>query len=177
MGFGRLAPHCLAHQGDALSQTLSDAPLVNYSSLLTGLQLETRLDLAAAIKSGSCTIQFDETLDVTLDAGDRNGTQTMLYLHAVIGSVPDTDAEALLTRLLQLHLFGLATSNGVFGLEPQSRHVLFFQTVDLARLTDQDALATVEAFVNQAIRWREYLPQLHLAALPKTPNVSLIETA
>ncbi|MCY0388263.1 type III secretion system chaperone [Robbsia sp. Bb-Pol-6] len=150
---------------------------MNYQSLLTGLQLETRLDLAAAVKSGSCTIQFDGTLDVTLDAGDRDGEKTLLYLHAVIGTTPDIGGEALLTRLLQLHLFGLATHNGVFGLEPQSNHVLFFQTIDLSRLTDQEALAGVEAFVNQAVRWREYLPQLHLAALPENSPAHFVETA
>lgn len=150
---------------------------MNYSSLLTGLQLETRLDLAAALKSGSCTIQFDGTLDVTLDAGERNGERTMLYLHTVLGTTPPANAEALLTRLMQLHLFGLATSDGVFGLDPQSQHVLFFQTVDLARLTDQEALAVVEAFVNQAVRWREYLPQLQMAALPEAADNPLIMPA
>jgi len=133
---------------------------MDYAQLLTALGLETRLDLGEASKAGSCTIQFDESLDVTLEADGGDDQQNVLQLHASLGSVPASDREALFARLLQLHLFGLATEQSHFGFDPQLQRIVFFKTVMLAHQTQQEALASVESFVNQSLRWRNFLPKL-----------------
>lgn len=147
---------------------------MNYAQLLTALGLETRLDLQEATKAGSCTIQFDSALDVTLEADGQGDQQNVLQLHASLGSVPASDREALFARLLQLHLFGLATEQSHFGFDPQLQRIVFFKTVMLAHQTRQEALAAVESFVNQSLRWRNFLPTLAAhdgAAAPKTHAV------
>ena len=155
---------------------------MNYTNLLTELGMETRLDLAEAVRSGSCTIEFDGSLQVTLEAGDSDGQQqSVVYMHAVIGDAPATGAETLFGRLLQIHLFGFATADGSFSFQADSRQILFFRTLTLPHLSQPEALAAVTSFVNQALRWREHLPRLAAADdaenLPLNDAVSLASIA
>jgi len=139
---------------------------MDYTSLLTELGTGTGFDAAASTQSGSCTIEFGTSdtsrpLSVLFEAGDENGVpQTVLHMHAVIGTAPNFGAETLLMRLMQLHVLGIATAQGMFGYEPALRHIVFFRSISLTPLTQIDALKIIEAFVNQAERWRDHLPAL-----------------
>jgi hypothetical protein len=134
---------------------------MNYANLLTELGMETRLDLAEAVRDGTCTIEFDGSLQVTLEAGDSDGeSQSVAYIHAVIGEAPTTGAETLFGRLLQIHLFGFATAHGTFSFQADSRQILFFRTLKLAKLSQAEAINDITSFVDQALRWREHLPRL-----------------
>lgn len=117
--------------------------------------------LPEAVRNGTCTIEFDGSLQVTLEAGDSDGApQSVVYMHAVIGEAPPIGAETLFGRLLQIHLFGFATADGSFSFQADSRQILFFRTLKLAKLSQAEAINDITSFVNQALRWREHLPRL-----------------
>ena len=147
---------------------------MNYRSLLEDLGRETQLDLAAAAQSGSCTIEFGTAnaalpLQIAFEASDHNGLpQTMLHMHTVIGSAPVLGTEALLMRLLQLHVLGFATAQGMFGYDPALRNIVFFKSFSLELVTQTDALKQIESFVNQAERWRDHLPELAASEGPSS---------
>ena len=149
--------------------------IMDYTALFTELGKETGLDVSASTQSGSCTIEFgtgniSRPLEVSFEAADEDGVpRTMLHMHAVIGTVPLLGAETLLMRLMQLHVLGIATAQGMFGYEPAMRNIVFFRSILLAPLTHMDAIKAIEAFVNQAERWRDHLPTL---SAPETPPAS-----
>lgn len=167
---------------DVAYPTAAGANFMNYANLLTDLGMETRLDFADAVRNGTCTIEFDGSLQVTLEAGDSDeGSQSVVYVHAVIGEAPLTNAETLFGRLLQIHLFGFATADGTFSFQADSRQILFFKTLRLAKLSQPEAINDITSFVNQALRWRAHLPRLaanDAAELPpETPLDSLTSIA
>lgn len=149
---------------------------MNYTNLLTDLGMETRLDLAEAVRTGTCTIEFDGSLQVTLEAGDSDGEhQSVVYVHAVIGEAPPTNAETLFGRLLQIHLFGFATADGAFSFQADSRQILFFRTLKLARLSQDEAIQDISSFVNQAVRWRDHLPRLAAEDTATDANAEILQ--
>ncbi|SAI72409.1 Tir chaperone protein (CesT) [Bordetella ansorpii] len=127
---------------------------MNFAQLLAALGMETKLDLNAAVQTGGCTIQFDRSLEVTLEFEADSGN---LQLYVTAAQAPASNREAFFAALLQLHLFGMATEGGVFGFDPQLDRVLFFKTLALPTLDEAAALKQVEGFVNQAERWRARL--------------------
>lgn len=149
---------------------------MDYTAFFAELGRETNLDVSASTQSGNCTIEFDTgnarpPLEVSFEAADEDGVpRTMLHMHVVIGTAPVIAVETLLMRLMQLHVLGIATAQGMFGYEPVMRHIVFFRSVALGPLTQTDALRAIETFVNQAERWRDYLPAL---AAPEMPQAFL----
>ncbi|WP_186332343.1 type III secretion system chaperone [Bordetella genomosp. 13] len=127
---------------------------MTFAQLLAALGMETKLDLNAAVQTGGCTIQFDQSLELTLEFEADSGN---LQLYVTAAQAPPTNREAFFAALLQLHLFGMATEGGVFGFDPQLDRVLFFKTLSLPSLDEAAALGQVEVFVNQAERWRARL--------------------
>lgn len=128
---------------------------MTFSELLVQLGMETKIDLATAAQAGGCTIRFDEKLDITLESDPQTGAVQIYY---VFDSPPERSLEDFYGAILQLHVFGLATDGGVFGIAPPSDRVLFFKTLPLRSLDAAEALRQVESFVNQAERWRDALP-------------------
>lgn len=129
---------------------------MTYAELLSSLGLELHLDLSEAVKTGSCTLQLQEGFELTLEY-DEPADQLLMLTETM--KMPSEDRLEFLSALMQLHLFGIATKGGVFGLDPQQDRILFFQTLSLAPIDQQTALGTVEEFVNQARRWAEQLPR------------------
>jgi hypothetical protein len=127
---------------------------MTFSELLVQLGMETKLDLSAAAAAGGCTIQFDKNLEVVLEADAQTGA---VQMYIAIVQAPTTNRENFFASLLQLHLFGMATDGAVFGFDPQLNRVLFFKTLPLSLMDADAALKQVEAFVNQAERWRDRL--------------------
>lgn len=150
---------------------------MNYGELLAALGLETRLDLAEAARLGSCTIKFDSNLEVTLEAENQGEEQNTLQIYTTLGSAPANDRENFFARLLQLHLFGFATDNACFSYDPKLHQVLFFKTVPLSLLSQTEALVQVENFVNQAVRWQEFLPKLEASATNLHTSFGMTQTA
>ncbi|WP_162199077.1 type III secretion system chaperone [Robbsia andropogonis] len=133
---------------------------MNFAELLAALGLEARLDLKEAAKTGSCTIQFDESLEVTLEAEGQDDAQTVVQIQATIGNVPVSNRETIFAHLLQIHLFGLATAQSHFGYDPKLERVIFFKTMMLENQTRQEAINALESFVNQCLHWRHFLPNI-----------------
>lgn len=148
---------------------------MEFASLLTDLGREMKVDLSDAIETGSCTLSFSTRnprlpLEIGLEASDQDGVpQGLLHLHAVIGDAPNVNAETLFGRLLQMHVLGIATMQGMFGYDAALRRILFFRSLALPALTEEAVLTAMESFVNQAERWRDHLPTL--AASAETPAV------
>lgn len=142
---------------------------MNFSELLSALGMETKLDLSAAVKAGGCTIQFDQNLDLVLEA-DTDSGQVQMYV--AVAQVPATSRENFFSALLQLHLFGLATDGGIFGLDAQLDRVLFFKTLPLPQLDRAGALRQIEVFVNQAERWRDRLVEVAAKMAPAVTSAS-----
>lgn len=140
--------------------------MMELTPLLTDLGRDIGIDLSAAIASGSCTIEFSTStpsspLEIILEATDDEGVpQSLLHLHAVIGNAPVLGAEALFGKLLQMHVLGIATMQGMFGYDAALRRILFFRSLSLPTLTQTEAMKAMASFVNQAERWRDHLPKL-----------------
>ena len=143
---------------------------MEFATLLADLGREMKIDLTDAVASCSCTLAFGTSnpqlpLEVSLEASDQDGvSQGLLHLHAVIGEAPVLDAETLFGRLLQMHVLGFATMQGMFGYDPLLRRILFFRSLSLPALTEEDVLEAIERFVDQAERWRDHLPAFAASA-------------
>lgn len=126
---------------------------MTFSELLVQLGMETKLDLTAAARTGGCTIQFDRELDIVMEWDAATG---VLQLYHALKHPDAISREHFYKAILQLHLFGLATDGGAFGMAPHDQP-LFFKTLHLADMNVDAALRQVESFVNQAERWRNHL--------------------
>jgi hypothetical protein len=130
---------------------------MNYAELLAAIGQETRLDLGAAVQSGSCAIRFDDRLDVVIDS-EKDGTAAQL--HVELGVVDEDALEHVLPALLQIHLFGIATDDAYFGFSSSRHAVMLFRALPLDTLHSREAIEALASFVNQSIRWADALPQL-----------------
>ncbi len=139
--------------------------MLEFRELLDALGAETRLDTSAATAAGGCTLQFDGDLEVTFELAP--GGRAAQLFSALMTIAPDGGREAVLAGVLQLHLFGMATQDCYFGLDPQQDRILLFRTLDLELHDSASALKAVEVFVNQAERWKGALPELARRTAPQ----------
>lgn len=138
---------------------------MTYAEVLALLGLEARMDVPAAIRSGSCNVTFDNDIDVTLEMaqalpGMPEPAAPQLLLHTTLGTLPAEHRETLFARLLQLHLFGVATGQGVFGYDDAREQVLFFRHIALNQADPESCAAGLHGFLEHARRWRDALPAL-----------------
>lgn len=144
---------------------------MTFSELLVQLGMETKLDLSAAAQTGGCTIRFDRELDIVMECDAATG---VLQLYHALDHPAAASREHFYKVMLQLHLFGLATDGGAFGMAPHDQP-LFFRTVPLANVNVEDALKQVESFVNQAERWRSHLGQAIAEMSPAPAHVASLQ--
>lgn len=137
---------------------------MKFAQLLDAVKLEVGLEPDDLRSVESCTIKFDADVEVTLEPADDGD---LVHLHAVLGHVGAADP-ALYAALLELHVFGAATGGAYFGLDGTSGRLLLFKPIRLASATTAGALVEIAAFVDQAARWRDSLPefQAHSASRP-----------
>jgi hypothetical protein len=138
---------------------------MTYADVLALLGLEARMDVPAAIRSGSCTVTFDHDIDVTVEMaqslpGMPEPALPQLLLHTTLGTLPPQHRETLFARLLQLHLFGVATGQGMFGYDDAREQVLFFKHIALNQADPESCAAGLRSFLEHARRWRDALPAL-----------------
>lgn len=137
---------------------------MDFLSFLQAIGAATQLDTSAAAQDGGCTIVFSDALEVTFEHDEKN---QKAVLFAPIMSVGEWSAEAragMLARVLELHLFGLATDDNYFGFDPLLERILLFRSIALASLEPARAIQAVESFVNQLEHWRTQL--VHAAINP-----------
>ncbi|WP_347555039.1 type III secretion system chaperone [Robbsia sp. KACC 23696] len=138
---------------------------MTYAEVLALLHLEDRMDVQAAIRSGSCSVTFDTDIDVTLEMaqalpGMPDPSAPQLLVYTTLGTLAKAHREIVFARLLQLHLFGVATSQGVFGFDDVREQVLFFRHIALSQTEPEGCAAGLHRFLEQARRWRDALPAL-----------------
>ncbi|KKB65237.1 hypothetical protein WM40_00960 [Robbsia andropogonis] len=130
---------------------------MNFTELLEALSAETKLDLKDVKNGESCSIRFDDKVDVTL-ASAPEGVGVNLF--AVLGTVSQEDRSILFPVLMQIHLLGLVTDDAYFSFDEAASQVTLFRTVQLAGMDRAAGMKAVESFVNQAMRWSAALPDL-----------------
>ena len=130
---------------------------MNFTELLEALSAETKLDLKDVKNGGSCSIRFDDKVDITL-ASAPEGVGVNLF--AVLGTIATEDHSVLFPVLMQIHLLGLVTDDAYFSFDESANQVTLFRTVALAGLDRPGGMKAVESFVNQAMRWSAALPDL-----------------
>ncbi len=129
--------------------------MIEFRGFLDALGAQARLDVAEAAATGGCTLEFDGGLEVTFELAPGG---SMVHVYSTLLTIaPGAGREAMLATVLQLHLFGMATQDCYFGLDPQHDRVILFKTVDLALHDEGSALQAVENLVNQAERWKSAL--------------------
>jgi len=127
---------------------------MDFAQFLNALGASARLDVGAAAESGGCTLRFDQHLEVTLEHSPDDACVQVFAPVLSLTGIQGPAREKLLSALLQLHLFGMATGGAYFGLDPALDRVIFFMTVPLEGQTPEQAVATFERFVNQLDRWQ-----------------------
>lgn len=130
---------------------------MNFTELLEALSAETKLDLKDVKNGGSCSIRFDDKVDITL-ASAPEGVGANLF--AVLGTISREDQVLLFPVLMQIHLLGLVTDDAYFSFDESANQVTLFRTVALGGLDRAAGMKAVESFVNQAMRWSAALPDL-----------------
>lgn len=103
-----------------------------------------------------CRLVLDGTL--VLDIEHQPGTD-VLQAYSVVGPSPGGNV-ALCHHLLSANLFGRGTGGAVLGLDEQRGEVLLVHTFDLATLTPEKFVSTLESFVGYVQSWTAELQEL-----------------
>ncbi len=136
---------------------------MDFSSFLQEIGAAAHLDTSAAAQAGGCTIVFSETMEVTFEH-DAKTRLVQVYAPVIPVGQWSLDLRArILTNVLQLHLFGLATDGNYFGFDPQLDRIVFFRSVPLSGLEPAQAVQAIESFVNQLERWQAHLVRASVA--------------
>lgn len=122
---------------------------MDFSSFLQAIGAATRLDISAAAQDGGCTLVFSDTLEVTFEHDEGHQKVVLFAPIVAVGQWPAETRARMLARVLETHLFGLATDDSYFGFDPQLERIIFFRSIALARLEPAQGLQAVESFVNQ----------------------------
>lgn len=130
---------------------------MKFDELLTTLGLASPEKVDEAVKTGACSLQFDNKITINVEH-DSDSDTTQVYCAA--SHVPPTHRDAFFAVLMQAHMFGTATEGCMFGFDPNQEQVILFKTLPLALLDKTSAISQLEALVNQSMRWNAYLSQL-----------------
>ncbi len=126
-----------------------------FPELLKLLSAETHLDINEAIHSGGCTIRFDNNIDITFEYHDVH-----VYLFSPVMRITQVLPDDFFASLLQIHLFGVATSRCWFGYDAGGQRVLLFCLFDLDSIEPDKAMERIETLVEQVQYWQENLPKI-----------------
>lgn len=96
-----------------------------------------------------CRLVLDRSL--IIDIEHLPGTD-VLQVYSVVGGHPGNNVELCL-RLLSANLFGQGTGGAVLALDDQRGEVLLVQNFDLATLTSEKFISTLDSYVGYAATW------------------------
>lgn len=134
---------------------------------------------------GLGALQLDEqgTLGLNIDGRLTLGIQydpnrERLLIYADLGALPSEPLQTtLLTRMLQVSLFGRLTAGGALGLAPdldpdKPLRIVLWKAMEVAAL-DLPALEQgLRQFINAADDWRDALPEWAENALPEPGSLN-----
>ncbi|MEG2630414.1 MAG: type III secretion system chaperone [Comamonas sp.] len=144
---------------------------MDFLGFLQAIGAATRLDISAAVQDGGCSIVFSDSLEVTFEHDEQNQKVVLFAPVMSIGEWPAESREHMLSRVLEVHLFGMATDGNYFGFDPLLERILFFRSMALPQLEAAPAIQAVESFVDQLEHWQGQLLQssLHADAAAQVP--------
>ncbi len=125
---------------------------MDFLGFLQAIGAATRLDISAAVQDGGCSIVFSDSLEVTFEHDEQNQKIVLFAPVMSIGEWPAESREHMLSRVLEVHLFGMATDGNYFGFDPLLERILFFRSMALPQLEAAPAIQAVESFVDQLER-------------------------
>lgn len=134
---------------------------MTFNELLNLLTTEAHLDMSEAINSNGCTICFDKQINITFEY--HNG---QLYMFSPVMHITGALSDDFFASLLQIHLFGVATSRCWFGYDAGGQRIMLFLLLDLDNLIGNQALERIEALVDQVQYWQEALPKIGQLSQP-----------
>lgn len=124
--------------------------IANFGTLLT------LPELTLDDNSNSCVLLFDGDIVLNIEFDEPTGH---LILSAYLDELPADGAESLLRELMIANLYWHRTDGATLGLEDATNGVILAQTRSVAELDDPSFEKLVEAFVNQAERWKKRLAE------------------
>lgn len=144
---------------------------MDFLEFLQAIGAATQLDISAATQDGGCAIVFSDTLEVTFEHDEQNRKVVLFAPVMCVGEWLVESRERMLARVLEVHLFGMATDGNYFGFDPLLERILFFRSMALPQLEAAQAIQAVKSFVDQLEHWQSQLLQssLHADAAPQAP--------
>lgn len=119
------------------------------SSLISALGAHVGIADLEMNDDNVCRLVLDGSLVIDIEhlpGGD------ILQAYSAVGGHPGGNAE-LCHHLLSANLFGRGTGGAVLGLDEQRGEILLVHTFDLATLTQEKFVATLEGFVGYVQSW------------------------
>lgn len=129
-------------------RTLASKLIANFGTLLT------LPELTLDEHSNSCVLLFDGDIVLNIEFDGETGN---LILSAYLNELPLEAPESLLRELMIANLYWHRTDGATLGLEDATNGVILAQARAVTELDDASFEKMVEAFVNQAERWKKHI--------------------
>lgn len=94
---------------------------MTFSELLNLFSTDDYINIGDAAVSGGCTICFDQDIDITFEYHDNH-----VYLFSPVMQITEILSDNFFASLMQIHLFGVATSRCWFGYDAGGQRILLF---------------------------------------------------
>ena len=129
-------------------RTLASKLIANFGTLLT------LPELTLDEHSNSCVLLFDGDIVLNIEFDGETGN---LILSAYLNELPLEAPEPLLRELMIAMLYWHRTDGATLGHEDATNGVILAQARAVTELDDASFEKMVEAFVNQAERWKKHI--------------------
>lgn len=127
-------------------RNLAEKLIKNFGAMLT------LPELTLDEKSNSCVLLFDGDIVLNIEFDEATG---QLILSVYLDELPVGHAEPLLRELMVANLYWHRTDGATLGLEEATNGIILAQARGVTELDDASFEKMVEAFVNQAERWKK----------------------
>jgi len=124
------------------------------SQLLEQFSNETGLTDVVLEKDRPLRLVFDETQAIQFEEICDEG---LIFLYAILGSLPVEGREALLMDLLSANLFFQETSGGCLALDREHDEILLVHQLEVSVATYEMFRRAIGALLTEAPRWKARL--------------------
>lgn len=146
-------------------RTLASKLIANFGTLLT------LPELTLDEHSNSCVLLFDGDIVLNIEFDGETGN---LILSAYLNELPLEAPESLLRELMIANLYWHRTDGATLGLEDATNGVILAQARAVTELDDASFEKMVEAFVNQAERWKKHIAEARNAPAAAPMQMSVV---
>ncbi|MBL0422014.1 type III secretion system chaperone [Ramlibacter sp. AW1] len=145
-------------------RNLAQKLITNFGALLS------LPDLKLDATTNSCVLLFDSDIVVNIELDEPTG---QLIVSTFLEEIPVHGAEPLLRELMIANLYWHRTDGATLGLEDATNGVILAQQRNVTELDDASFEKMVEAFVNQAERWKKHIAQARNGSTPELSQPAL----